>query len=258
MTDVKNAPASDGVEPVWDQSQPAWDEPQPRGASGWLRGISGTDRLLYLAVAGVSLLIGLVNALSIAQDVTWRGGAYDLRTPLFWEMSSIATIILLAPVLFIGVRRVRRASGSAPAHRAGRGRNRHILGPAHCRHGRHPQVRHCGLPAVPHDFHLSAATVIYEFRKDVVTCLLIGGTPVADRQPPADPAGRDRRAARRDGHGTASGLASRWLDPHPHRAREIIWISSAGNYVEYSLADGTQSPGAWNAGGGRMYPTRAV
>ena len=47
-----------------------------------------------------------------AQDVAWRGGAYDLRTPLFWEMSSIVTIILLAPVLFM-------ASAECAAHPAG-------------------------------------------------------------------------------------------------------------------------------------------
>jgi len=68
MTDVKNAPDSDGVEPVWDQNRPAWDETQPRGTSRWLGGISGTDRLLYLAVAAILLAIGLVNALSAAQD----------------------------------------------------------------------------------------------------------------------------------------------------------------------------------------------
>src|ERR1700738_5301308 len=110
MTDVKNAPDNGGVEPVWDQNRTAWDEPPPPGTSGWLRGISGTDRRLYLAVAAVSLAVGIVNALSAAQDAAWRGGAYDFRTPLFWEMSSIATIILVAPVLFVGVRRVRHAS----------------------------------------------------------------------------------------------------------------------------------------------------
>ena len=56
-------------------------------------------------------MIGLVNALSIAQDVAWRGGAYDLRTPLFWEMSSIVDDHSACAGAVHGVRRVRRASG---------------------------------------------------------------------------------------------------------------------------------------------------
>ena len=256
MTDVKNAPASDGVEPVWDQNQPAWDEPQPRGASGWLRGISGTDRLLYLAVAGVSLLIGLVNALSVAQDVAWRGGAYDLRTPLFWEMSSIVTIILLAPVLFIGVRRVRRASGW-PLRIALAAAAIVVFSALHIAGMVGIRKFVVWLAGGSYDFHLSVATVIYEFRKDVVTCLLIGGTLWLIDSRRRDPAGRDRRAARRDGHGTASGLASRWLDPHPHRTQGNHLDQFGRKLRRVQPRRRPQSPGAWNAGGGRV-PTRAV
>src|SRR6266852_5679784 len=120
MSDVKNAQARPGVEPVWDENQAAWDEARPRGTSGGLRGISGADWLIYGAVAAVALGIGVVNALSKAQDVAWHGGGYDAGTPLLWEMTSIAVIILLAPMLFVSVRRMRhatgrRASGSNPA-----------------------------------------------------------------------------------------------------------------------------------------------
>ena len=74
MSDVKNAQARPGVEPVWDQNQAAWDEARARGTSGGLRGIAGADWLLYGAVAAVALGIGVVNALSKAQDVAWHGG----------------------------------------------------------------------------------------------------------------------------------------------------------------------------------------
>ena len=111
MSDVKNAKGGPGVEPVWDQKPPAWDEVRPRGTSGGLGGISGADWLLYGAVAAVALGIGLVNALSKAQDVAWRGGVYDARTQLFWELSSVVTIILVAPVLFVAVRRMRHVRG---------------------------------------------------------------------------------------------------------------------------------------------------
>ena len=74
MTDVKNAPDSRGVEPVWDQNQPAWDETTPRGTSGLFAGITGADWLVYAAVAAVALAIGSVNALSTADDIARRGG----------------------------------------------------------------------------------------------------------------------------------------------------------------------------------------
>src|SRR3954453_8754573 len=111
MTDVKNAPESRGVEPVWDQTQPAWDETTRPGTSGLFRGITRADRVVYAGVAAVALAIGGVNALSTADDIARRGGAYDLKTPLFWEMTSIAVIILLAPALFAAVRRIRREPG---------------------------------------------------------------------------------------------------------------------------------------------------
>lgn len=237
MTDVKNAPDSRGVEPVWDQNQPAWDETQPRGTSGWLGGISGADRLVYVAVAAVSLAIGIVNALSVAQDVAWRGGAYELRTPLLWEMSSIATILLIAPLLFVGVRRVRHASGwplrlglalaaiviFSALHIAGMVGIRKLV---------------MWLAGGSYDFHFSAATLIYEFRKDVVTCLLIGGALwLIDSR-------REAKAMVVTAPATAAEAPPHlvWLRDGSSRIRieprDIVWISSAGNYVEYSLASG--------------------
>ena len=152
-------------------------------------------------------------------------------------MSSIATIILLAPVLFIGVRRVRRASGW-PLRIALAAAAIVIFSALHIAGMVGIRKFVMWLAGGSYDFHFSAATLIYEFRKDVVTCLLIGGTlwlidsrrqirPVAIAAPP-------------DATGTAPHLV--WLRDGSTRIRieprEIIWISSAGNYVEYSLADG--------------------
>src|SRR5919201_525434 len=88
MNDVKNAQDRSGVTPVLDQNHSAWDETKSQAISGVPRGISGGDWLFYGAVAGVALAIGIVNALSLAQDATRRGADYDLRTPLIWELSS--------------------------------------------------------------------------------------------------------------------------------------------------------------------------
>ena len=256
MTDVKNAPDSGGVEPVWDQNRTAWDEPQPPGTSGWLRGISGSDRRLYLAVAAVSLAIGIVNALSAAQDVAWRGGAYDLRTPLLWEMSSIATIILIAPLLFVGVRRVRRAAGW-PLRLALAAAAIVVFSALHIAGMVGIRKFVMWLAGGSYDFHFSAATLIYEFRKDVVTCLLLGGSLWLIDSRRETRGGRNSAACRDDGTSAASGLAARRLDPHPHRA--------AGNHLDQfgrqlrrvQPCRRPQSSGARDVGGGRV-PTRAV
>ena len=68
----------------------------------------GGDWFIYVAVAAVAVVIGIVNALSMADDIARRGGVYDIRTPLLWDMTSVAVIILLIPVLLAVVRRIRR------------------------------------------------------------------------------------------------------------------------------------------------------
>ncbi len=240
MSDVKNAQAKPRVEPVWDRNQPAWDEVRPTGTSGELRGISGADWLLYGAVAAVALAIGVVNAFSAAQDAAWRGGAYDVRTPLFWEMSSIVTIILIAPLLFVAVRRMRHASGwpfrlalAVAAIFVFSGL--HIAGMV----GLRKLVMF--LAGGSYDFHFSIATLIYEFRKDVITCLLIGGSlwlidsrrDAPESRSVATPAGAEPASAAPD---------IVWLRDGSTRIRieasDIVSISSAGNYVEYVLASG--------------------
>jgi hypothetical protein len=240
MSDVKNAQSRPGVEPVWDQDRAAWDEARPGGTSGGLRGISGADWLLYGAVAAVSLGIGIVNALSAAQDAAWRGGVYDARTPLLWEMTSIVTIIVLAPVLFVAVRRMRHVSGwplriglavaaiivFSTLHIAGMVGLRKLA---------------MFLAGGAYDFHFSVATLIYEFRKDVITCLLIGGALwLIDSRREAQQSRSIMATVPGDPPSVAPHMV--WLRDGSTRIRieprDILWIGSAGNYVEYSLADG--------------------
>jgi hypothetical protein len=240
MTDVKNAQERPRVEPVWDRSQPARDEMSPRGISGELRGISGGDWLLYGAVPAVALGIGVVNALSVAQDVAWRGGAFDVRTPLFREMSSIVVIVLVAPILFVAVRRMRHASGwllrlALAVAAIVAFSTLHIAGMV----GLRKIVMY--LVGGSYDFRFSAAALIYEFRKDLITCLLIGGSLwlidsrretqqshlVAAAAPPDPPSGAPHLVWLRDGSTRIR------IEPS-----DILWVGSSANYVEYSLADG--------------------
>jgi hypothetical protein len=240
MSDVKNAQDRPDVEPVWDRERSPRDELRPPGTSGLLRGISG-NWFVYVGVAMVAVAIGIVNALSMADDIARRGGVYDIRTPLLWDMTSIAVIILLTPVLLAVVRRIRREPALAirialalatiivfsAVHITGMVGLRKLI---------------MWLAGGAYDFHFSLATVLYEFRKDVVTCVLIGGgmwlvdsrretqRALQVEAPPPPAAGQvsTQTIWLRD------GTRSIRIEP-----REIVWISSAGNYVEYSLADGT-------------------
>jgi hypothetical protein len=198
-----------------------------------------TDRIFYAAVAAISLGTGLVNALSAAQDAVKRGAIYDVRTPLLWEMTSIVAIILLAPLLLLAVRTLRRhpawslriaiALGAILAFSA-----LHIAGMV--------SLRKLVLWAAggSYDFHLSLATLVYELRKDVLTATLIGGALwLLDRA--CDAAGR---AGAQGEERPASAPASLWLRDGANRIRivpaDILWVASAGNYVEYAMADGRQ------------------
>lgn len=240
MSDVKNAQESSRVEPVWDQNRPSWDDASPNGASGWLGGISGADWLLYGAVAAVSLGIGIVNAFSKAQDAAWHGGVYDLRTPLFWELSSIVTIIAVAPVLFVAVRRMRHIQGwplrvSLAAVAIIVFSALHIVGMV----GLRKLVMF--LTGGAYDFHFSVATLLYEFRKDVMTCILIGGTLwLIDSRRETRQAQPDATVPRADPGSSAPEMV--WLRDGSSRIRieprDILTIGSAGNYVEYCMADG--------------------
>jgi len=201
----------------------------------------GGDRFIYAAVAAVAIVIGVVDAFSMADDIARRGGVYDLGKPLLWDMTSIAVIILLTPALLAIVRRIRREP--LPAVRIALAiatilvfATLHITGMVWLR------KLIMFLAGGAYDFHFSVATVLYEFRKDVVTCILIGGSmwlmdarremqralQVVAAPPAASPPSTPQTIWLRD------GTKSVRIEP-----RDILWISSAGNYIEYSLADGS-------------------
>ena len=209
--------------------------------SGWLRGIIGEDRRIYAVVAAVAVVIGIVDALSTADDIARRGGSYDLGKTLLWDATSIAVIIVLTPALLAVIRRIRREPALAlrialavvtivafsAVHITGMVTLRKLI---------------MWLAGGAYDFHLSMATVLYEFRKDVVTCILIGGgmwqmearreaqraLQVTTTPPAAQPPSTPQTIWLRD------GTRSVRIEP-----RDILWIASAGNYIEYSLADGS-------------------
>ena len=135
----------------------------------------------------------VVNALSIARrHRPARRRLTTCETPLLWEMSSIAVIILLAPALFAAVRRIRREPRwlvrialviaaivvFSAVHIAGMVALRKLV---------------LWMLGGSYDFHLSLATVLYEVRKDVGHLPVDRWRHVADRQPPGGRGGLRRR-----------------------------------------------------------------
>lgn len=240
MADVQNAPDKQRVEPVWDQDRTRGDESPRDGTSRGLRGISRRELAMLAAIAVVALAVGLVNALSAAQDAAWRGDSYDLGRRLFWEMSSIAVVLLAVPILVLAIRHMRRTPGYAAqaaiaavaliafsaVHITGMVWTRKLI---------------LWLAGSVYDFHFSFATVLYEFRKDAVAGLLIGGTIwLFESRTETQAAGLIDPT----GPATAKPSGAIWLRDGASRVRvepqQILWVASAGNYIEYRLSDGTQ------------------
>ncbi|WFU77504.1 LytTR family DNA-binding domain-containing protein [Bradyrhizobium sp. CIAT3101] len=243
MADGQNAPETERVETVWDQNRARGDESSPAGTNGWRGGISGGEWTTFATIAPVALAIGIVNALSGAQDAAWRGDSSDVGQRLFWELSSISVILLLVPILALAVRRMRETKvlvariGIAAAALLGFSAL-HITGMVGLR------KLLLWLAGGTYDFHFSLATVLYEFRKDAVTALLLSATLWLIES---------RRELRKAAHAAATMPAAPqehpssdliWLRDGTSRIRvaprDILWVASAGNYIEYILANGTQ------------------
>jgi hypothetical protein len=225
-----------GVETERDRIDRGRDEAQTAGTSGGDRVMNGASWNIYVIFVVVLLAFAVVNAFSAAHDAVRRGGTYDVGLPLLWELTSAVVIVALLPLIDFAVRHVGRqpkwllkafwAVGTILVFSA-----LHIAGMV--------AVRKLALATVgrSYSFGLSLSEFFYEFRKDVVTCCVIGGgfwLGIKRREAIADKAAESDRAAP-----TPSVL---WLRDGATRIRieprEIVWVSSAGNYVEYAMLGG--------------------
>jgi hypothetical protein len=232
--DINDAEAR-SVETGGDDRPVSGDESRPPVTSGATRGTSGFPVLAYGGIAFIIAAFWLVNSLTAADDAVRRGGAYRLGAPMFFEGTSVVVIIALLPLMRRGVAWVR-ASDSRPVA-AGRGGAvgvlfalAHILGMVGLR-----KLFYWGVGS-SYAFNL-ATEVPYEFRKDVVTALLIGlAFWRLDRPAPAPD--RDEREPPPTSNDKTPN-PNLWLRDGPTSiridAREIVWVASAGNYVEFSL-----------------------
>jgi hypothetical protein len=226
-----------GVEPARDRNNSRRDQAKAPGTNGGDRVTNGVGWGIYAIIAAAVFAFALVNAFSAAHDAVRRGAVYDLSRPLLWELTSVAVIVTLTPLIDFGVRRICRETGW-PARIlwvVGTGlvfSALHIAGMV--------ALRKLALAAMgeSYSFGLSISEVVYELRKDAVTCLMIGiAFWLAINR-------RDARAEKAAETGSLRVNSPRvlWLRDGAARIRiepgDIVAVSSAGNYVEYSLTGG--------------------
>ena len=228
------------VEPGRDRTPPAWDGPASPGTSGIDRVTSGAGRAIYAIIAVVVFAFALVNAFSAAYDAARRGGSYDLKLPLLWELTSGIVIMALAPLIDFGVRRARRDS-RWPAKALWAAATvlvfsaLHILGMVALR------KLALGLSGGSYSFGFSLPEVIYEFRKDIVTCFMLGlgfwlrasRPDKGERDAPQRPC-RPRRPPRARCCGSGTGLRGYGSSPgtsswslRRETMSNIVWLTDA-------------------------------
>ena len=212
------------------------DESRRPVTSGVACGTSGRPFRAYAGIAFITAAFWLVNSLTAADDAVRRGGAYRLGAPMFFEGTSAGVTLALLPLMRRGVALVR-AGGSWPAAATRAGAVGvlfallHILGMVALR-----KFLYWSLGS-SYAFNL-ATEFPYEFRKDILTAALISlAFWSLDRPAPAPNRDKSEPRQTRDDKTPNPNL---WLRDGATSiridAREIVWVASAGNYVEFSLA----------------------
>jgi hypothetical protein len=237
LTHRIQAADNSGVEPQRDRNNSGRDEAETPGTNGCNGVTSGASWGAYAIIAAAVFAFVLVDAFSAAHDAVRRGGVYDLSLPLLWGLTSAVTIVALAPLIDFGVLRLRRqttwprrvfwAVGTILAFSA-----LHIVGMV--------ALRKLALATVggSYRFGFSFSELVYEFRKDAVTCFMIGVAlwlAINHRDALTEKAAKanSSRPNSPDVLWLRDGSTRIRIEP-----RDILSISSAGNYVEYALAGG--------------------
>src|SRR5579859_189042 len=233
------------VQPRRDEWLRGRDEADSARPSGKLARTSGGDAGLSTAAvyAIVIILITIscvVNVFSNGRDIAWRLGApHNLWEPALWELTSGIVVVALVPLVRFGAILIRTGADRpfrtalaiaalfltfSALHIAGMGLLRELA------------YRIAGWA---YSFPW-AHQALYEMRKDVfafaaiTVAFWLGERTVA---PAIQTDQTEKEAAR-----TSDAPAELWLRDGRlsilANPDEIIWVASAGNYVEFRLADG--------------------
>jgi len=232
------------VQPRRDEWLRGRDEAPSARPSGTAAPTGGTDArlpaaMVYAIVASLIAASCAVNTFSSARDISWRlGSPHNLWEPALWQLTSGIVLAALVPLARCGVglirsstqRPMRAVFGNAALlvtfsvlHIAGMGLLRELA---------------YRLAGWAYSFPW-AHEVLYEFRKDVfaytaitVMFWLAERSTATLVEPEAETVGTEAAAA-------PSTSAELWLRDGRlsilANPDEIVWVGSAGNYVEFRL-----------------------
>ena len=211
----------------------SWDELRGSWTSRFRDGMTASSLAPYGWLALLILTNAVVSMLSSAHDAAQRGELYDLGRPAYFEITGGICALLLLPALRQAVHLLFRCRGwlmtlgvasliaslYSVAHIA-------ILIP----------IRKATFGVVGGSYHFDwLSQGPYDFRREIIAAMVLGGAFwLFDRKKPEPsvsigaaplPEGEPRIWLR-------DGTTAVRVDP-----RAIVTVSSAGNYVEYSLID---------------------
>jgi hypothetical protein len=239
MTSPNNLiqPAEDlEVEAIGDKRSAFWDELLGAVTSRIQGGTTADSFAPYGWLALLILTNAVVSTLSSAHDAMQRGEPYDLGRPGFFEITGAIVTLFLLPMLRWAVDLLRRcrswitklatasliASSYSLAHIT-------ILIP----------IRKASFAIVGGTYHFDwLAQGPYDFRRDIIAAMVLGGAFwLFDHKTLKSHGSGPREAvslAEESRLWLRDGTTAVRVDP-----REIVTVSSAGNYVEFSLTDRT-------------------
>ena len=211
-----------------------WDELHGAVTSRFPGGATANSLAPYGWLALLILTNAVVSTLSGAHDAAQRGAPYSLLRPGYFEGTSVICTLSLLPLFRRGVHLVGRcrswitrlalasllASLYAVAHIA-------ILIP----------IRKLSFGIVGGSYSFDWLTQgPYDFRREIIAAMVLGGAFwLFDRktvEPTSPAAGAGTSPADEPHLWLRDGTTAVRIDP-----RAIVTVSSAGNYVEFSLGD---------------------
>ncbi len=203
--------------------------------NGVFGGMSGWEwralRRTWLGVVVLMICIDAVNVASTLQDHLRLGRPLNPWEPLIWEYTSGFCGVILAPMIFAAIRFAPPERGRWPRFVLTHALGSLTYSALHV--GGMFGLRAAIYWAAGDRYHDSLASFPYEYRKDLVTYVIIAAAfwlALRLLQPQATqpaPAGTQATFDIRDGARLIRVPVA-----------DIISVASAGNYVEFVLADG--------------------
>jgi DNA-binding LytR/AlgR family response regulator len=236
LDDTAKPAGNPSVQPPRDGRKASRDERRGELTSGAPPGTKRAALAPYFWLALVVVVNLVVSALSSAQEAAQRGRPYDLKMPLFYEGTAALATLLLLPALRRGIRFLS-SERSATATLAIAAVVATVYSAAHM--VLIVLFRKLGFAAMGGAYGFDWTTqAIYEYRHDLVAALVLGGgfwlfdRKGAEARPPATSAAAHEPQQDGTHLWLRDGSTAIRVD-----ARDILGVGSAGNYVEFQLAD---------------------